>query len=92
MGSCELFSGAGFTLSPLDLSLPSSKDHKLEPLAPSSFVFNIKYTKRRVMERVNSNMIYMIHCKNLCKCKCHNVSPTSTTIKEKTKTKIHQKT
>jgi hypothetical protein len=30
---------------------------------------------------VNSNMIYLIHCKNLCK--CHNVLPSSTTIKEK---------
>jgi hypothetical protein len=31
----------------------------------------------------NSGMIYLIHCKNLCK--CHNVplSPPSTTIKEK---------
>jgi hypothetical protein len=34
------------------------------------------------MEGVNSNMIYLIHCKNLCK--CHNVPPHSTTIKEKT--------
>jgi hypothetical protein len=30
---------------------------------------------------VNSSMIYLIHCKNLCK--CHNVPPPSTIIKEK---------
>jgi hypothetical protein len=29
--------------------------------------------------RVNSSMIYLIHCKNLCK--CHNVPPPSATIK-----------
>jgi hypothetical protein len=34
-------------------------------------------------EGVNSNLIYLIHCKNFYKCKCHNVSPSSTTIKEK---------
>jgi hypothetical protein len=28
---------------------------------------------------VNSSMIYLMHCKNLCK--CHNVPPLSTTIK-----------
>jgi hypothetical protein len=40
-----------------------------------------------MIEGVNSNMIYLIHCKNLCKCKCHKVSPPSTTIKEKIKYK-----
>jgi hypothetical protein len=30
---------------------------------------------------VNSNMIYLIHCKNLCK--CHNVYPPSRKIKNK---------
>jgi hypothetical protein len=30
---------------------------------------------------VNSNVIYLIHCKNLCK--CHNVPPPSPEIKEK---------
>jgi hypothetical protein len=34
-----------------------------------------------MMEGVNSNMIYLIHCKNFCK--CHNVPPSSTTIKKK---------
>jgi hypothetical protein len=34
-------------------------------------------------EGVNSNMLYLIHCKNLCK--CHNVPPPSTTIKGKKK-------
>jgi hypothetical protein len=29
---------------------------------------------------VNSSMIYLICCKNLCK--CHNVPPPSTTIKK----------
>jgi hypothetical protein len=32
-------------------------------------------------EEVNSNMIYVIHCKKLCK--CHNVHPLITTIKKK---------
>jgi hypothetical protein len=32
---------------------------------------------------VNSSMTYLIHCKN--QCKCHNVPPPSTTIKEKKK-------
>jgi hypothetical protein len=36
--------------------------------------------QRRAVE-VNSNMIYLIHCKNFYK--CHNVSPPSTTIKGK---------
>jgi hypothetical protein len=30
--------------------------------------------------RMNSSMIHSIRCKNLCK--CHNVPPPSTTIKE----------
>jgi hypothetical protein len=34
-----------------------------------------------MVDEVSSSMIYMIHCKNLCK--CHNVSPSITTIKEK---------
>jgi hypothetical protein len=34
----------------------------------------------RMIEKVNSCMIYLIHCKNLCK--CHKVASTSTTIKE----------
>jgi hypothetical protein len=32
-------------------------------------------------EGVNSSMIHLIHCKNLCK--CHSVPPPSTTIKKK---------
>jgi hypothetical protein len=35
--------------------------------------------KRRLVEGVNSNMIYLIHCKNSYK--CHNVAPPSITIK-----------
>jgi hypothetical protein len=35
----------------------------------------------RVVEGVNSSIIYLIYCKNLCK--CHNVPLPSTTIKEK---------
>jgi hypothetical protein len=38
--------------------------------------------RRRMVEEVNSCMIYLIHCDNLCK--CHNVPPPITTIKEKT--------
>jgi hypothetical protein len=38
---------------------------------------------KEINEGVNSSMIYLIHCKNLCK--CHNVPPPSTTIKEKNK-------
>jgi hypothetical protein len=33
------------------------------------------------VEGVNSSMIYLIHCKDLCK--CHNVPPPITTIKKK---------
>jgi hypothetical protein len=36
--------------------------------------------RRRMVEHVNSCMTYLIHCKNLCK--CYNVSPPITTIKE----------
>jgi hypothetical protein len=32
---------------------------------------------------VNSSMIYLIYCKNFCK--CHNVPPSSTAIKAKKK-------
>jgi hypothetical protein len=32
------------------------------------------------MEGINSSMIYLIYCKNFCK--CHNVPPLSTTIKK----------
>jgi hypothetical protein len=34
---------------------------------------------------VNSSIMYLIHYKNFCK--CHNVPPSSTTIKEKTENK-----
>jgi hypothetical protein len=40
--------------------------------------------KKRMVEGVNSCMIYLIHCMNLCK--CHNVPPPSTTIKGKKET------
>jgi hypothetical protein len=33
-----------------------------------------------MMEEVNSTMIYLIYCKNFCK--CHHVLPASTTIKK----------
>jgi hypothetical protein len=36
-----------------------------------------------VVERVNSSMVYLIHCKNICK--CHNVPSLSTIIKKKSK-------
>jgi hypothetical protein len=31
-----------------------------------------------MVEGVNSSMIYLIYCKNFCK--CHNIFPSSTTI------------
>jgi hypothetical protein len=40
---------------------------------------------KEMVEWVNSNMIYLIYCKNFCK--CHNVSPTSTTTKKQTNRK-----
>jgi hypothetical protein len=42
------------------------------------------------MEGMNANMIYLKHCKNLCKSKCHYVFPPRTTIKEN-KITIHTK-
>jgi hypothetical protein len=38
---------------------------------------------RRMVEWVNSSMVYLIYCKNICK--CHNQPLPSTTIKNKTK-------
>jgi hypothetical protein len=37
--------------------------------------------KRRMVEGVNSSMIYLIYYKKICK--CHNVPTPSTTIKKK---------
>jgi hypothetical protein len=42
--------------------------------------------KRRVVEGVNSSMIYLIHCKNLYK--YHTVFPPSTAIKKKKKVSV----
>jgi hypothetical protein len=36
-------------------------------------------------EGVNSSIVYLIYCKNFCK--CHNVPPPSTAIKKKKKIK-----
>jgi hypothetical protein len=36
-----------------------------------------------MVEGVNSSIVYLIYCKNFCK--CHNVPPPSTTIKKKEK-------
>jgi translation initiation factor 2 beta subunit (eIF-2beta)/eIF-5 len=36
-----------------------------------------------MVERVNSSMIYLIYIKNFCK--CHNIPPPNTTIKNKQK-------
>jgi hypothetical protein len=36
---------------------------------------------RRMVEGVNSSMIYFMCCKNFCK--CHNVPPPRTTIEKK---------
>jgi hypothetical protein len=38
---------------------------------------------RRMMEGLNSSMIYLIYCKKFCK--CHNIAPLSTTIKKEKK-------
>jgi hypothetical protein len=46
-----------------------------------------------VIEGMNSSIIYLIYCENLCK--YHNAPPPSTAIKEKNKnfgTKIHVST
>jgi hypothetical protein len=40
-----------------------------------------------MVEEVNSWMIYLIHCKNICK--CHSAPTCSTTIKER-KEKYHE--
>jgi hypothetical protein len=39
--------------------------------------------KGKWWKRVNSIMIYLIYCKNFCK--CHNVIPSNTIIKKKQK-------
>jgi hypothetical protein len=44
---------------------------------------------KRAVEGVNSSMIYLIHCKNLCK--CYNVPPPSRTIKKVLKQKKKEK-
>jgi hypothetical protein len=43
-----------------------------------------------MVEEVNSCMIYLIHCKNLCE--CHNVPPSITTIKKKSSIKLYTHT
>jgi hypothetical protein len=48
---------------------------------PVETVPGIGEGERRAVEGVNSSMIYLIHCKSLCK--WYNVPPPSTTIKEK---------
>jgi hypothetical protein len=40
----------------------------------------------RAVEGMNSNIINLIYCKNFCK--CHNVSPSSTTMKNEKEKKI----
>jgi hypothetical protein len=36
--------------------------------------------RKRIVDGINSSVIYLIYCKNFCK--CHNVFPPSTTIKK----------
>jgi hypothetical protein len=36
---------------------------------------------KEISDWVNSSMMYLIHCKNFCK--CHNILPHSTTIKKR---------
>jgi hypothetical protein len=46
--------------------------------------------KWRMMESVNSSMVYFTYFKNVCK--CHNVPPPSTTIKTKQNNSNNKKT
>jgi hypothetical protein len=41
---------------------------------PDETVPGIRRGDKRAVEGMNSNMIYLIHCKNLCK--CYSVSST----------------
>jgi hypothetical protein len=43
---------------------------------------------KKIWEELNSSVIYLTHCKNLCK--CHNVPLPSTTIKEKNKNSLEK--
>jgi hypothetical protein len=45
-----------------------------------------KGIRRRAVEGLNSSMVYLIQCKNLCK--CHNKFPPTTTKKEKKQERI----
>jgi hypothetical protein len=45
-----------------------------------SFPGNMVGGDERVVMGVNSSMIYLINCKNLCR--CYHVPPLSTTIKK----------
>jgi hypothetical protein len=49
-------------------------------MIPVENVSGIREGKMRAVEGVNSSMIYLIYCKNLCK--CYNVPPPSTAIKK----------
>jgi hypothetical protein len=42
-----------------------------------------------MMEEVNLSMIYLIYCKNFCK--CHNVPPPNTTIKKRLKIQLKKR-
>jgi hypothetical protein len=46
---------------------------------PVETVSQMRGRRLRMVEGVSSSMIYLIYCKNLCK--CHNVPPPSITIK-----------
>jgi hypothetical protein len=45
-----------------------------------------QYVEMNLLEGMNSSKIYLIHYKNFCK--CHNVPPLSTTIKENPKNEM----
>jgi hypothetical protein len=47
-------------------------------MIPVEIVPGIQGGGKKAVEGVNSSMIYLMHCKNLCK--CYNVSSPSTTI------------
>jgi hypothetical protein len=49
-------------------------------MGPDEIIPGMGRRKMKMMEGVNSSMIYLIYSKNFCKC-C-NVPPPSTTIKK----------
>jgi hypothetical protein len=59
---------------------------KIIPVKTTPGVWGGGEGRRRMVEKVNSCMISLIYCNNLCK--CHNIPPPITTIKKNNKFKI----